>query len=396
MSEGHARLGASGAHRWMVCPGSVRLEADLPDTRSPYADEGTAAHAVAEICLLADEPAASCVGKVIDVEGNPIPVTEEMAEAVQVYLDAIHDTLQPGDVLTIESPFDLEPVTGRNDTWGTADATIYRPSARLLMVWDYKHGAGKVVEVEDNPQEKFYGIGAALKRPEGEVVEEVELVIVQPRADHQDGPVRRWKTDVLELIGFSADIAEAAARTDDPNAPLVPGEGCRFCKAAGICPELRDQALALAQAEFDPVTPVNLPAPASLSPERLSAILRDAWIVKDWIKAVEAFAHSEAQHGRPPAGMKLVPTRATRTWASEDEVVRHLVGLGYDLNDIHTEPKLKSPAQVEKVVSKEDKAGLAALITKLSKNTILVPEEDPREPVKSDAEADFTPVGKET
>src|SRR5690606_30590166 len=47
----HALLSASGSERWLNCPGSVRLEQDFPDTTSPYAQEGTAAHELSEIML---------------------------------------------------------------------------------------------------------------------------------------------------------------------------------------------------------------------------------------------------------------------------------------------------------------------------------------------------------
>ena len=44
----HALLGASKAHRWMTCPGSISLESTFPEQESFYAAEGTAAHALAE------------------------------------------------------------------------------------------------------------------------------------------------------------------------------------------------------------------------------------------------------------------------------------------------------------------------------------------------------------
>lgn len=40
----HALLGPSGAHRWMECPPSARLEEQFPDSTSEAAREGTLAH----------------------------------------------------------------------------------------------------------------------------------------------------------------------------------------------------------------------------------------------------------------------------------------------------------------------------------------------------------------
>ena len=47
----HALLSASGAHRWMNCTPSARLEEEFKDTSGQAAAEGTAAHALAEYKL---------------------------------------------------------------------------------------------------------------------------------------------------------------------------------------------------------------------------------------------------------------------------------------------------------------------------------------------------------
>lgn len=51
MPEVHAKLSASGAHRWLNCPGSIVMEEGFEDTGSDYAKEGTLAHSVAELKL---------------------------------------------------------------------------------------------------------------------------------------------------------------------------------------------------------------------------------------------------------------------------------------------------------------------------------------------------------
>lgn len=46
-----AVLSASGAHRWLNCTPSARLELNFPDSSGESAQEGTFAHALAELKL---------------------------------------------------------------------------------------------------------------------------------------------------------------------------------------------------------------------------------------------------------------------------------------------------------------------------------------------------------
>lgn len=48
-AEEHAILSASGAHKWLVCPPSVRLEQQFENKTSEYMAEGTLAHAICEL-----------------------------------------------------------------------------------------------------------------------------------------------------------------------------------------------------------------------------------------------------------------------------------------------------------------------------------------------------------
>lgn len=48
MPTNHAILSASSSHRWLECPPSAKLCAELPDTSSEYAQEGTDAHTLCE------------------------------------------------------------------------------------------------------------------------------------------------------------------------------------------------------------------------------------------------------------------------------------------------------------------------------------------------------------
>lgn len=48
----HALLSASASHRWLNCPPSAKLCADIKDEASPYAKQGTDAHSLCEFKVL--------------------------------------------------------------------------------------------------------------------------------------------------------------------------------------------------------------------------------------------------------------------------------------------------------------------------------------------------------
>jgi len=102
-SRAHSRLGASIAHRWLACPGSVRLSYGIEDKQTIFAAEGSAAHELAEMCLRKNfAPAADFIGETIIVGNHTFEVDEEMAEAVQLYVDTVRALYEDGDILFIE------------------------------------------------------------------------------------------------------------------------------------------------------------------------------------------------------------------------------------------------------------------------------------------------------
>lgn len=386
-TRAHSHLGASGAHRWLNCPGSIRLSVGQPNESSIYAMEGTAAHELGEMCLRQRKDAEEFIGEVITVGNHKFEVDEEMAEAVQVYLDTVRADYEEGDVLFIEHRFDLSSVW--EGMFGTNDCGLYKKNGSL-KVYDYKHGKGYAVEATENPQLAYYGIGLInVPSLKGARITDVELVIVQPRAPHKDGPVRRWMTDVLHLMEFMDDLKQGAAATEDPNAPLASGAWCRFCPAAGVCPELRKKAIDEAQAEFVDVDPVEL------SDEKVSVLLEKCGLIEDGIRAIRKEAYNRMCGGAKVPGWKIVAKRATRKWAGEaDEVLPKLTTL-FDLTeDDVVEKKVRSPAQVEKLLPKAERASLADFITKVSSGTTLARETDRRPEVQPapDAADEFDPV----
>lgn len=378
----HSMLGASSAHRWGACPGSIRLSTGVENVTSEFAALGTAAHEVCEMALRGGQDAIEYVGRIIKTNGYEFEVDEDMANAVQVFLDAVRAILRPDDVLMIEQRFDLSNSI-MPGMFGTCDVVIYRPSTGQIWVIDYKHGQGYAVEVEGNVQLLYYGVGGA-STVAGEV-NEVNLVIVQPRSPHKNGPVRTWSTDFFGLLEYATNLRFLAERTMDPDAPLKSGDHCKFCPAAGFCPQLRSDAMTAAALDFDDPAP----SPAELTPDELGAILQDADLVEAWLKAVRAHAKRILDAGGEVTGFKLVEKRATRKWADIDlgEIATALELLGAEPDDIYTR-KLITPAQAEKLIPKNARAELAAYVTKESTGTTMASTDDPRPAVTVKTAAD--------
>lgn len=379
----HAQLGASSAHRWMACPGSVKLSSGRPTYETEHSRAGTAAHHIAEKCLNDGIKAKTFIG--MELEG--VEVDEHMAEAVQIFVDyCTAFTRMPGAKVFIEKQFSLGKLNPPGQMFGTTDFAAYLPGNRQLHVVDYKNGSGVVVEAVGNPQLRYYGLGAllALQDELGAVpVDEIILTIVQPNAFHPAGVVRSDHISYTDLLDFADELLAAAKRTGDPDAPLVAGSHCRFCPASAICSAQREFVQDTAQLVFAEADETSAPpAPESLSPEALSHIMRHLGRLEQWAADVRAYARQELERGAITSeqlGYKIVEGRATRRWASDGQIEKWLREKGYADEEIYTS-KLKSPAQVEKLMGKDKKSIPSDFVT-VERGLQMVPNSDKREAV---------------
>lgn len=386
----HSVLGASSCHRWLECPGSIRLSRGIESHSSIFAAEGTAAHWLADQCLRHGREPREFYMCEIPVEGHTFVVEDEMIEAVDVYLDAIKSRAEPGNEIETEVRFELSDL--HPDFFGTADCTIYKPKQRKLVVVDLKYGKGVAVQAENNPQLLYYAYGAATKKS-NRGVGAVDAVIVQPRCplpgDVSPG-VREWNTDVVQLLDHSADLVAAARRTEEPDAPLNAGDWCKFCPAAAICPERRASVLETIKADFADSGDLHLSDPTKMALADRQKVFAVREQIKDWLKRLDEFEHHEAEAGRCLPGWKLVAKRATRKWLDKDKAALLLENqFDLDAADIMTTPELKSPAQVEKLIPKKVRGGFSDLYESVSSGTVLAPESDPRPAAKAEAAEEF-------
>lgn len=417
----HARLSPSSAKRWRNCPGSLREIARLPEHEqnrsSRYAEEGSAAHKVAEVCLRNNQdpeeflgcgvrrPAPEAEFEIVaprDLRPSDFVVTKDMAGVVRQYVDAVRLDLArlPGSVLLIEQK--VKPLAERDDIYGTADAIVWQPYGEVV-VHDFKYGAGVVVEHVENDQARTYGLGALRAIGGPEDAESVTMVISQPRARHSDGPVRSEKLDARALWAWGRELLADAERTDAADAPLVPGDWCRdsFCAAAATCSAVRQRALAAAQVDFD-----DLPAVigreeeyvqgllTGIDSDTLGKMLAAVPLFKALVKGVEGLAMRELQRGAEVPGFKLVRKRAIRRWRDEGKLSQEIedaIVLGSLTREEAFKTELRSPAQIEKLMPKN---WVAERCFKPEGDVTIAPILDPR-PAVTSIPAEFTVIEEE-
>ena len=376
----HAKFGASNAKRRMGCPGSMQAEAPFPNTSSPYAELGTAAHELGEYCLVnniarADECRSN--------EINGFVVDDNMIAAVQVYIDHVRAiAISEPTLCRYEKRFSLDKLDPPMPMFGTADCIIYGKESGTLYVIDYKHGQGVAVEVEDNAQLKYYALGAILEIGDKAPVNKVTTVVVQPRAMHPGGPVRQHSYTRDEIMDFGTELIDAAHEAMKPDAPRIAGDHCKFCLAAGTCSALRNNALEIAQDEFGAVRNIN-----DLTPQEVADYLEKVPLIEEWIKSLRRHANTILETGGALPGYKLVEKRPTRRWRVEEEFVAWATQEGLDDDDIY-EKKLKSPSQIERIVGKKNLP--TTLVMAVSTGTSMVADTDNRPAVATLAADDFT------
>lgn len=372
----HAKLAASNSHRWINCPGCVALAASLPaSTTSIFAKEGTVAHKII----------SDYFSKKIGVNSwsaiDGIPITDEMKKSINTCIAFCEQLLysQKGAQLYSEQKVCLKSID--KEMFGTADIIIDVPFDNLTVI-DYKHGSGVEVFVENNSQLAYYALGALEKL--GTNYDFMDLIIVQPRLRPGKLKIKKWHiADVPAFIEHWTEIfTTARLKVEMFPSKYIAGSHCQFCGGTAICPALYKKTLELAQKEFDTLdTLAAFPAPESLELQRLAQILQSANSIRKYLSAVESLAIQMLQSGAAIPRYKLVARRQNRKWRDENNVLQYLEKIG--LKDIFESRKLKSPHQIEQMVSdKKTIEGLQMYLADTNtNNTTIAHESDGREAV---------------
>jgi hypothetical protein len=193
-----------------------------------------------------------------------------------------------------------------------------------------------------------------------EGVTEIECVIVQPPY------VKRWLTTPGRVKAFERELYDAVTVALRPNAPVALGDHCKWCPAKPICPAMTGETERALRIQLN-----------SISPEGYSNALIIADRVEDWIKSVREMAQQALENSIAIPGFKLVPKRATRQWVNDEGALEALKEMGLELDEL-TETKLRSPAQLEKVLKKHKLDLPKDHVVAVSTGNTIAPESDPR------------------
>lgn len=406
----HSLFAPSKAHMWMACPGSMAFpENQEQGESSTYADDGTASHEWSALCLKSGKDAALFIGSVKEINGRVYAMDEERAAFCQIYIDDVRRRAISRS-LYVEYSVDLSHILGP-EQGGTADAAIYCPETKQIIVEDLKYGTGeKIFSFDDvqaigsgealktlNPQLALYLLGMCrdVELLGGEV-ETVTGVICQPRLGH----ICETTITFEELVRFSVRatgaqiVATSAILTALPSVapkPLNPGQKqCRWCRAAARCPALTAKVQEETRSDFDDMTQPTVPADIA----RAYAVVP---LIELWCKAVKAETWKQVAEGAEVIGPDGKPYKfvegkeGNRAWVDEGAALAALMGQ-LPREKIYIEKMITAP-QAAKILDKKATKQLwadlfAPMIKRARSQPILVPGSDERPAVSSAGVAD--------
>ncbi len=382
MTAAHAKLSASGAHRWMACPPSAKLEESFPDSGSVYAAEGTLAHSIAELKVrkyaVAPISTRAYNSRMKKLKENAL-WQQEMDGHTDAYLDYIKGIMlsyptQP--FVTVEKRVDFSNVVPGG--FGTADCLILASST--LHVIDFKYGKGVPVEAESNPQMMLYAYGAARAYAMLYNFDRIKMTIFQPRlnniseAEISAEELMRWAREEVHPLAVMADKGEGE---------FNPGPHCKFCRAKAECKARAEACMALAPAaeEWKEKSKGVVKAAGLYSTEELAAYLKAGSLLKDWYADITEHALSLCLAGTDVPGYKAVNGRGSREFTDLDAAFEKLKTNGI-AEAVLYEHRPLTLAQAEKAVGAKIFNELVGgyIISKPGKPT-LVPASDKRKAI---------------
>ena len=354
-------VGGSSAARRIACPGSYKLEKDLPDQQSSYAAEGSALHKVVEMAMFeyTDTPGDN-LDQIVGTEVEGIEVTPEhirgMIEPAVAAVMHVHKKISRIVDFTMEARVEIPGGWEGEDVFGTTDL-IGRLANNWLFLVDFKFGHGIQVSPDHSEQLGFYA-GCALSTeydpedPEDPNIPEILdgtadkilFAIVQPTGS----PIlRTWETDETWVHNFMDTLRGAMENAVSDTPRFSVGEHCRFCKAKFNCGAFAKQSLLDTQ-----LLEASQKGLDALDGRALSGILDRVPQVRKFIAAIEGLALTRLQAGEVIPNWEEVPKQARRVWNDSEAAEKKFRGTLRLKMDEWKPRRILTPPQAEKAVGK--------------------------------------------
>ena len=373
----HAYLSASASHRWLACPPSAKLCANITVQTSEYAQQGTDCH---ELCAYLVEKA---LGRAVtDPTENLTFYDAEMQNCAEEYRNYVLEQIEAAKEfckdpqVMIEQRLDFSRWV--ENGFGTGDCVIV--ADEVLQIIDYKHGLGVLVSAGDeehggNSQMMCYALGALEAFGDIYDINQIKMTIFQPRRDN----VSTYTISRDELLKWADEIlAPTAQLAYVGGGEFKAGDHCRFCKVKATCRKRAEYNLELAKYDFE--------MPATLDDIEIAAILAKVDEMISWGNDIKEYALQQAQSGVHFDGWKIVEGRSNRKFTDEAAVAFKVKDAGYD----PYEKKLLGITAMSTMLGKKKfEELLGELVYKPPGKPALVPESDKR-PAMNTAIDDFS------
>lgn len=320
--EEHSDWAPSSFSMFIQCAQSFHIKRRAKGPVGDEALEGTGAHYVLAKCLKPEDGRDTrpydFLGHIVEINEADhhvrVEVDRRFVEDLTLAFDFINTFSEQEGLYGIEDKIDLSFIQtaffGRTDLWHFSHDGI-------LTIADLKWGRVDV-SAHRNMQLIIYALGVAYKLwSEGHQILWIRLVIIQPRSI---APGPRIKQDLFpgeELRHWEKVVRDTIAATQDPNAPFVTGDRCKYCPGLGMCPAttnlLANAVLALGT-DWQKWTPTQV-----------SAILEAKTLMEQAVKRAESTAvRILLSGGSLPSGHALYTSRKHAGWKDEETAKQRL------------------------------------------------------------------------
>lgn len=367
----HALLSASSSYRWLRCTPSARLEQQFEDEQSPYAAEGTKAHALAETLLnrlLFDM-------NYDESEAEPENYSREMSEAVSQYVDICMEKANEARKRSADAEIMVEARLDYSEWapegFGTGDMVIV--ADEVLEVVDLKYGKGVPVSAINNSQMRLYALGAYAAYGLLYDIKKVKMTIVQPRLDS----VTTDSMAIDDLLAWGETVKPVAKKAFEGEGDCVAGSHCGFCKVRHLCRALADTCLE----EFYKMggKKTNL-----LMDSEVAHILDMYPVIKRWLEDVNDYAIQKAVSGEKDwPGYKVVEGTSKRKITEPIKAAQALLAADYEASEIYRPQELKTITDLTKLLGRNGFNEIVGpFVVKPPGKPTLAPLSDPRKPME--------------